>query len=515
MSPQRPGGAGVVVRGLSWTPLGRRTPILHDLSLRIDPGERVLLVGASGCGKSTLLRALAGVLVDIDPGELRGDVLVDGIPARGGDGRVGLLVQDPADARVAGRVGRDVAFGLENLAVPREKIAGRVADALESVGFPYGVDHLTAALSGGEAQRLALAGVLAMRPRVLLLDEPTSMLDDASAATVRSAVVQAVEASGSTLVVVEHQLEGWVDVVDRLVVLGPDGGVVADGPVALVLAQHGQRLVDAGVWVPGFADPAPLDVPEALVTPYAGSHRPGEVLLSGTDLGLVHKARLGLSVGRRRPAPRVALGGVNARVVAGELLAVRGPSGAGKSSVVAVLAGLVAPSSGGVVACELLSGTAGPTPHRWSSPQLAERIGWVPQQAELSVVGSTVADSLLATARALGQDAGRSQTRARDLLELLGLGALAHRNPHQLSGGESRRLAMATALVHGPQVLALDEPTVGQDRHTWSAVSGLALASARAGVGVVLSTHDGVVAEHGDRTMWLDAGRVVVPAVAR
>lgn len=515
MSPEGPGGAGIVVRGLSWTPLGRRTPILHDVSLRIDPGERVLLVGASGCGKSTLLRALAGVLADIDPGELRGDVLVDGLPTRGGDGRVGLLVQDPADARVAGRVGRDVAFGLENLAVPREQIMRRVLEALDAVGFPYGMDHLTTALSGGEAQRLALAGVLAMRPRVLILDEPTSMLDDASALTVRSAVAGAVEASGSTLVVVEHQLTGWVDVVDRLVVLGSDGHVVADGPVGTVLADHGQRLVDAGLWVPGHADPVPLAVPDELVAPYGSPQPRGEALLSGADLTLEHSARLGLSVGRRRPAPTVALRGVDAQVLAGELLAVRGASGAGKSSVVAVLAGLVPPSSGSVVASRTLAGSAGRTPHHWSSPQLAARVGWVPQQAELSVVGSTVADSLLATARALRQDPRRSQTRARDLLDLLGLGSLAARNPHQLSGGESRRLAMATSLVHGPQVLALDEPTVGQDRHTWAAVSGLALASARAGVGVLLSTHDAPLADRADHTLWLDSGRAAVPVAAR
>ncbi|HZK60416.1 MAG TPA: ABC transporter ATP-binding protein, partial [Cryobacterium sp.] len=159
--------------------------MLHEITLRALPGERILLAGPSGSGKSTLLRALAGVLTTTDSGDLGGVVTVDGQDPHGGGSPVGLLVQDPADAMVAQRVGRDVAFGPENIGLPRERIWPRVRAALDAVGFPYGIDHPVDAVSGGEAQRLALAGVLALGPRLVLLDEPTSMLDLFSAATVR------------------------------------------------------------------------------------------------------------------------------------------------------------------------------------------------------------------------------------------------------------------------------------------------------------------------------------------
>ncbi len=258
-------GALVEVRDLTWRPFGRREPVLAGVNLRIEAGSRVLLAGPSGSGKSTLLRALAGVLATTETGDLTGSVLIDGSPPAGSS--VGLMVQDPADALVAGRVGRDVAFGPENFGMPRPQIWAKVRSALTSVGFPYDEDHATAALSGGEAQRLALAGVLALTPRLVLLDEPTSMLDPTSAAVVREAIRSAVRASGATLVMVEHQLSDWVDEVDRLVVLDASGQISADGPVAATLVTSADLLAAQGVWVPGVAAPRPLEVDRALCSP--------------------------------------------------------------------------------------------------------------------------------------------------------------------------------------------------------------------------------------------------------
>src|SRR5450631_780206 len=258
-------GAFVEVRDLTWRPFGRREPVLSGVSLCIEAGSRVLLAGPSGSGKSTFLRALAGVLTTTETGELTGSVLIDGSQSTGSS--VGLMMQDPADALVAGRVGRDVAFGPESFGLPRGQIWARVRAALACVGFPYDQDHATSALSGGESQRLALAGVLALRPKLVLLDEPTSMLDPASAAMVREAIISAVRASGATLVMVEHQLADWLDEVDRLVVLDMAGRVSADGPVAVMLARHADSLADQGVWVPGMEAPRRLDVARALCAP--------------------------------------------------------------------------------------------------------------------------------------------------------------------------------------------------------------------------------------------------------
>ena len=510
-------GAAVVARGLGWTPLGRRRPILADLDLRIEAGERVLVVGASGAGKSTLLRCLAGVVETADPGTVTGQVLIDGTPASAGDGRVGLLVQDPADARVAGSIGRDVAFGAENLGVPRGEIRRRVAAALAAVGLPYGPAHASSALSGGEAQRLALAGVLAMEPQVMLLDEPTSMLDEDSAADVRAAVVRAADSSGATLVVVEHRIDGWVDVLDRLVVLGPRGAVVADGSLARILAERRADLAAWGVWVPGAPPPAPLDVPADLVAPWVETEGAavGPSLLAAEDVRVVRRPRRGLRVIRGAEPDVVALDGVWAHADVGRLLALRGPSGAGKSTLLGLLLGLEPPSSGRVAADARFAGAGGLDPARWGSRTLAERVGWVPQRAELTITAtSSVRDCVLATPRALGRldgaaSARRAQRRVDGLLDVVGLGGLSRRSPHRLSGGELRRLAVIGAVAHGPRLVGLDEPTVGQDRATWAAVTGLVVAARDAGCAVVGSTHDELVGARADAVLWLRDGRVV------
>ncbi|WP_168583023.1 ABC transporter ATP-binding protein [Gephyromycinifex aptenodytis] len=496
-------------RELSWTPLGRRTPVLPGLDLEIEPGQRVLVAGAGGCGKSTLLRALAGVLAENEPGTLGGEVFIDGRPVTPGDGRVGLLLQDPDDARVAGRVGRDVAFGPENLGVPRQELRARIDEALVAVGFPYGVEHPTGALSGGEAQRLALAGVLAMRPGVLLLDEPTSMLDDGCAETVRSAVQTVCRERGTTLVVVEHRLAGWVDIVDRLIVLGADGRVLADGPARETLTERADELLAAGVWVPGYPAPVPTQIDPALFTPTRPT-RAGELLLEACGLGLTRRPRRGLAVSRRPPTPRPALVDVDLAVRAGQMHALRGVSGAGKSTLLSVLIGLDSATSGQVRAHPALAGELPEAPARWTSRKLAARMAWVPQRAELTIAGGTVLDSLLATSRALEFDADEASARAEHLLDLLGLSGTQQRHPQTLSGGQTRRLALASALLHGPQVLALDEPTVGQDRLVWGVVAGLALSCAQADAAVLLSTHDPDLAEHVDVTTHLHDGRVVV-----
>src|SRR5262245_7202533 len=214
------GGAEVEVEGLTWLRLRRRTAVLHAVTGTIPAGQRVLLVGASGAGKSTMLLAIAGLLLTAAHGDLRGNVHIRGRPVHEQPGTVGLLAQDPLAGLVAETAGRDVAFGLENRRVPRADIWPQVNAALEAVRFPYGVDRSTRALSGGEIQRLTLAGCLVLGASVLLLDEPTSMLDPVAATSVRDAVRRHVSARGTTTIIVEHHFEPWLDFADRLIVLG-------------------------------------------------------------------------------------------------------------------------------------------------------------------------------------------------------------------------------------------------------------------------------------------------------
>jgi energy-coupling factor transporter ATP-binding protein EcfA2 len=436
--------------GFTWRPLGRREPVVRDLDLEIAPGERVLLLGASGAGKSSLLHALAGALGTTIAGEVHGEAVVEG--------RLGLLPQDPDDAVVADRIGRDVAFGPENLALPRDEIWQRVDAALDAVRLPYGRDHLTTALSGGERQRLALAGVLALRPDVLLLDEPTSMLDVDHAAAVRDAVLDV--AGTRTLVVVEHRFEPWLDHVDRVIVLA-GGGLAFDSSVSTFLAAPPVE----GLWMPGLPAPAPIDVPVELVRPDGGALA---VQAEGVTVDLVTRTLRGTQRTR-------ALDGLDLALEPGSLTAVVGPSGAGKSTALAVLGGLITPASG----------TVTPALSRRRSRELAVDVGWVPQDPELGFVTTEVAAEIGRTGEVVDRpvDVGA-------VLEVLGLGRLGAAHPYRLSGGEQRRLALAAALAHRPGLVLLDEPTVGQDRNTWAAVAGWIAASARAGATVAVSTHD-------------------------
>src|SRR5699024_11036805 len=243
--------------------MGRREPILRDLDLTLPAGQRVLLVGPSGSGKSTLLRALAGLLLTIDSGDLTGTVHLDGDEPGARPGAVGLVLQEPGAGTVSATLGRDVAFGLENIALPPEEMPPRVERALSLVGLGHlPLDTPTHTLSGGQTQRLALAGALALRPSLLLLDEPTAMLDGPTAAEVREAVLTG--GRGLTTVLVEHRIAPWVDDVDRVIVLDREGRVRLDGPPREVLAGHGEELAADGVWVPGLPAPEPLaiDLPE-------------------------------------------------------------------------------------------------------------------------------------------------------------------------------------------------------------------------------------------------------------
>lgn len=527
---------------LSWRPYGRSQPVLRDLTLRFQPGERVLLVGPSGSGKSTLLRAVAGLLLTADAGDLTGSVLVDGTEPGIVAGSVGLVLQDPGAGVVASSVWRDVAFGLENLGMPRDEMAAPVARALAEVGLERLAAAPPGTLSGGEQQRLALAGALAMSPRVLLLDEPTAMLDAENAASVRQVVGDVVRRRGLTTIVVEHRLGPWLDLVDRLVVLGADGSVVADGDPERVLTQRGAALVDAGIWVPGWPDPEPLHLGSLFVGPILervadqdadrGVARVvdadtapvvGRTVARGAEVtaARVVDADADLAVHRvvaraddvsvrltSRPLSgedrvTTAVRNVDLEVRSGHTMALVGPSGSGKSTLLAVLAGLVPPTTGSV---RIDGGPEGP-PHRWSSPDLARVVSWVPQRAASAIVRRTVRDEVLATAAAVGVDPEVAGRRADLLLDRLGLAGLADADPRHLSGGEQRRLAVAAAVVHRPSVVLADEPTVGQDRMTWAAVVGTLDAVRASGSAVVVATHDHAVQSRADVVVGIEPTR--------
>ena len=482
------GPARIQARGWGVRHPGRRDWALRGLDLTIEPGERVLLLGPSGAGKSTLLAALAGLLDPAGGGETEGSLLVDGLDPRATRDRSGLLFQDPESQIVMGRAGDDVAFGLENRCVPTAGIWPRVDAALAAVEFPYGRGRPTHALSGGEQQRLALAGTLALPPGLLMLDEPTANLDPDGAAEVRSVLARVVERIGATLVLVEHRVDESLPLVDRVVVLAAGAGVVADGEPRVVFREHGTRLAQAGVWVPDHPSPSPPrhepPRPETLViAEHAGFRYPG----MATD----------------------AITGVDVSVRSAEALAIIGPNGSGKSTLALMLAGLLVPRVGRVVAGEALSAGHGrELIASWPARALVRRIGTVFQDPEHQFLTGSVREELLLGPRRAGITDTEAARRADELLERLRLTHLALANPFTLSGGEKRRLSVAAAMVTAPPLLVLDEPTFGQDRRTWGELVHLLAALRDAGHGIAFVTHDHAFARAlADRTFQLDAAR--------
>jgi energy-coupling factor transport system ATP-binding protein len=318
------------------------------------------------------------------------------------------------------------------------------------------LDRPTAALSGGEQQRLALAGVLAMRPGLLLLDEPTANLDPPGAALVRDAIARSLDAD-TTLILVEHRVTEALPLVDRVVVLEPGGGIRADGPPAAVFAAHSDRLAAEGVWVPG----APFPALKAKTR-------------STTDLVRAFEV-----------TQKLRLTATTVTASAGEVLAVTGPNGAGKSTHALILGGLLAPTTGRVESF----GDPLP-PHRWRAATLTQRIGSVFQNPEHQFVTPRVAEELALGPRRLGRSPAEVSAVVDELLERLRLAKLAGANPHTLSGGEARRLSVGTALATAPQLLVLDEPTFGQDRRTWLELAHLLAGLRDQGHGIVAVTHD-------------------------
>jgi energy-coupling factor transport system ATP-binding protein len=488
-SPRSDATASLIeARNWGWRHGGRRAWALRGLDLRIEAGERVLLLGPSGAGKSTLLAALAGLLDERTAGQAEGELKVGGLDPRSVRERTGIVFQDPESQLVMARAGDEVAFGLENRCVPTPEIWPRVDRALAQVGFGYGRDRPTDALSGGEQQRLALAGTFALGPRLLLLDEPTANLDPVGAALVRQSLEEILADPSLTLIVVEHRLAAALPLVRRAVVLEAGGGVVADGPPDEIFSRLGDQLAAAGVWVPDRPLARPARRGQAALQPM--------VLAEGVTYTYPGEAD-------------AAVDGVDLHLNSGEVLAIIGANGSGKSTLALLLGGLVTPGLGRVMAGSGLPGAPTRPLAKWRARQLAAHVGSVFQDPEHQFLSERVGDELRLGPMRAGLSAAAVQERVDDLLARLHLAHLVDANPFTLSGGEKRRLSVGTALAAGPSVLLLDEPTFGQDRRTAVELLQLLAGLADAGSAVAIVTHDQpFAAALADRTVRLEHGRL-------
>ena len=489
----------------------RRYFSVRGLNLTVEAGQRVLLLGASGIGKSTILEGAAGLLgsngyerqdpgqedgimVDAEGGATEGHVFVDDVPVHEAIGRVGLVLQDPDAQAVFQRLGDNVAFGPENLHVERGEIWRRVDSSLAAVGLQGLQLHRSVThLSGGQMQRLALAGALAMRPSVLLLDEPTANLDPDGVTQVVTAVRDVLDEFRSTMVLVEHHAEPWIDLIDRVIVLGSQTDqdtangqerhtvIMADGTPDEVFRDPNLDFARLGIWVPRRYMRG-----ECRIGAIHTGSEPDYPACEGTGEPVL--CTKNLAIGRNGKAVAT---GIDLAFKQGQITALVGANGAGKSTLALTLAGLLEPVDGEVSASgELAAGAHGVHPGDWKSTELASRISYVFQNPEHQFATGSVLDEVMLGPLRVGVEESQARERARTLLRRFDLLRYENANPYTLSGGEKRRLTVAAALASAPRVLILDEPTFGQDRCTWMQMVQLIHGLRSDGVSIIVVTHD-------------------------
>lgn len=500
------------------------------VSLAVHPGDVLLLLGPSGSGKSTLTLTFNGLIPQSVPAQMDGRVLVGAsdtavTPVGELSTSVGMVFQNPDAQIVTATVFDEACFGPENLGLPVDEVLERAHTALRLVGLADRCHDDPAILSGGQRQRLALAAALSLRPTMLVLDEPTANIDPAGTRQVFELLHRLVDDGViDAVVLVEHHLDDALPLVNRVVVLDPDGPAL-DGSVTEIFREHTGHLERLGVWLPtalragrrlasaGVSlDPMPVlpaELASALAdvdhlppltsaeaarpapacpAPVPRPHGDSAPARTFPDEAAVDVANLGL---HRGGTP--VLDAVSLRVCAGEFWAVIGTNGAGKTTLLQAIAGLVKPSAGSVTATESLAGGG---------------IGYVFQNPEHQFICATVFDEVAHGLRVRGAGEDHIRATVEPLLKRFDLDTHPDQNPFTLSGGQKRRLSVATALVTTPSLLLLDEPTFGQDQARAEELLALIDSLNATGTTVLMVTHDlQQVSERASHILVLDAGR--------
>lgn len=502
-------------------------PALRDVSLRVEPGEFIAVMGANGAGKTTLCLLLNGVIPNVIGGTIEGQIEIDGLATVEHHvyelaERVGVVLQDPDSQILATSVLAEVAFAAENLGVPRDEMVRRIGRALGLVRLSGFETHAPEELSGGQKQRLAIAAGLVMEPPIFVLDEPTAQLDPIGNGEVFDVLERLNRENGTTVVVATHNSEDVARRAHRIVVLEA-GRIVADGPPAEVFAQI-ELLDRVGINVPEVvriqaslgdalaAAPLALDVP-------AAAARISEALEAGR-LQVASPARQERPEHGRAPTEGVqievrnlrftypgesspALNGIDVQIERGEFVALIGQNGSGKSTLIKCLAGLHEPQAGEIW-------VDGERVTRASARTLPRRIGVVLQNPDTQLFRMSVREEIVFGLQNLRVPLEEQEDRIRNALLVTGLEEVEQVYPFKLSFGDRRKVAVAAIVAMGPEVLVFDEPTTGQDYVGRYRLCEIAEELNRRGTTVIMITHDmDLVARFARRTVVLGLGSVL------
>lgn len=499
----------IVFESVSFRYPNGEQPVLLDFDWDIGESELVLLAGESGSGKSTILRCLNGLAPHFSGGSFGGRVLVRGedtrvLPTRALARSVGFVFQDPEAHSVSTTVEDEIAFGMEQLGVPAPAMRRRVEEALDLTGTERIRKRSIGTLSGGERQRVAIAAALALQPRILALDEPTSQLDPSGAEDVLDAVRRLNEELGITVVMAEQRLERVVGIADRMRLLRP-GWIDLDGHPSEVLRVCDPRLVPPVAMlgrIEGW-DPLPLTVKDARrsVSRYVFEPAPSPVDPARPDCEpAIAIERLSIGYGKAR-----VLEDVSFDVRPGELVAIMGRNGTGKSTLLRALMGLHPIEEGRVRIARF-------DPAVERTQAIGRSVGFLPQRAASLLFHETVEADVAAAL----ESRGGARAGVDALLDRFEIGHLRHRYPLDLSAGEQERAALAVAVAGDPKVLLLDEPTRGMDALRKRELAQLCVRLRDEGVAILMATHDvELVAQVATRVVLLGDAGVVAQGGAR
>lgn len=503
--------------------------VIKDLSLKVNQGEFLAIMGENGAGKSTLCQILNGIIPQSLNGKLKGKILIQGLdtqetPISILSTKIGIVLDDPENQLFTTSVLNEVAFGPENLNIPPDEIRERVRWALEVVGLSGYEERIPTALSGGQKQRLVIATALAMNPSILVLDEATSQIDPVGVFEVLNLVKDLNQNYGMTIVMATDQSEEITRLCDKVIVLN-EGQLIAEGTPREVfsntdlfskymvrspqVSQLATKLEKAGISLPVF----PITVEEArngilqvlgdrpAPTSYNNGSKPnpidtketGETIIQVRDLEYVY-----------RPQIVKAVDGVSFDIHKGEFVALIGQNGSGKTTILKNMLGLLKPARGGIT-------IAGLDTQITPVADLARHVGFVLQNPDQQLFAETVEEEIAFGPKNLGLDPEIIKSRIDMALAFVDLDDKRQEFPPALSKGERAKVVIACALALDPEVIVLDEPTTGQDFKGCHQILQIARHLNELGRTIVFVTHHmALVAEYARRAIVMQNGRILV-----
>jgi energy-coupling factor transport system ATP-binding protein len=481
-----------------------KEPILKDLSLTIHQQETILLIGSSGSGKSSLSLCLNGLYPEAVEGWVTGEVKYNGTPLtefKNGEinKEIGVVFQDPESQFCMVTVENELAFTLENIKTPREEMAGKIDGILSAVGLTEEKHRPIHELSGGNKQKVALASVLLLNPTFLILDEPTANLDPASRFEFIQLIHSLKQERDFALFIIEHQLDDWLPMVDRVIAINRDGNILLEGKPEDVFYNEAHKLKEEGIHIPRivetFLDGYGGKIPETNrplseedlgswmnSSGYTMDPIPSDIQARDTTANGMSEVLSIRNVSFSRGKKSI-LKGINLSLHEGELIAIVGKNGAGKSTLLQVMSGILTPKTGDRL---LLNKRY----EAWSEHEMRKVMGYVFQNPEHQFITDSVYDEIAFGMKLNGVNQDEIEQNVNQLLGRFHL--LSHKwsNPFALSGGQKRRLSVATMLEDTPSVLLFDEPTFGQDAQTTKELMHMITTLQRHGTAIVFVTHD-------------------------